>query len=107
MSDKTDQMVEAVAKLLELTQEGKLLWEPSQSVTSALVARHLGQILRIRKLRPQFYNEPPPINLEILKDSGDVAWLFPEVEGLDDLYQAASYQASGAKDFLRDLLRED
>jgi hypothetical protein len=68
--------------------------------------------LRLRKIpdgRQTYYNEPPSpdIRLEFLGDSGETVWEFPEVEGLEDLYQAASYQASGAKDFLRDLLSEE
>ena len=112
MTKKSDQFVEAVSKLLELTQEGKLLWESDLSPgRRGLVAFHKGQRLRLQKLSGgsrRYYNEPPSadVALEFVDDIGNPIFAFPEVEGLEDLYDAASYQASGVKDFLRDLLDE-
>jgi hypothetical protein len=110
MAQKPDQLVEAVAKLLALTQEGKIIWEAdTRPGGSGLVALHRGQHLRIRKVtgKQRYYNEPPEVQviLEFIDGIGNSNWTFPEVEGLEDLYDAASYQASGVKDFLDDLLK--
>lgn len=45
--------------------------------------------------------------LSIVDDRGVALWTFPKHRILKDLFEAIQYQASGAKDFLEDILSEE
>lgn len=70
MSEK-DKWVDAVTKLIQLTQEGKLRWEakppsdplkvkPDDKIEAVFVARHKGKALRLyRRLHKEVYRSTP------------------------------------------------
>lgn len=137
MAEDANKWVDAVTKLTKLTHEGKIEWstaplggvligDDSQQLESCFVGNHKGKKLRIYKKRFKVEDPNPMLSLmtiepfrrkypywaaqiylEIVDDYGNAAWTFPEVSALRDLFTAVKYQASGVKDLLDDLLRED
>jgi hypothetical protein len=130
MSTEKSKWVDAVAKLIELTQEGGLKWtideppaslsrRPDARVELVFVAKYGEKSLRLyeRRFQEEFidFNEfemrPVPktewrkaVVLEFVDDNGNSLWAFPSVEALNDLMSAVQYQAAGVKDFLTELL---
>ncbi len=130
MSTEKNKWVDAVAKLIKLTQEGELKWtiddpppnfstRPNARVEVVFVAKHGEKSLRLYEKRFQeefvdfdeFEMRPVPkvewrkvVVLEFIDDSGNSLWRFPSVEALNDLISAVQYQVAGVKDFLSELL---
>lgn len=118
MPPKTDQWVDAVVKLTELTQEGKLEWsidpyfEDQHAIGPTYRATHGDKSLRLRKrsiLRPskRGWDEEwqEQYLLEFVGQNDQVLWAFPEIDAIQHLYGAVQYQTAGVKDFLNDLLK--
>lgn len=130
MSTEKNKWVDAVAKLIKLTQEGELKWtideppvsfakRPNTRVEVVFIATHGEKSLRLYERRFQeefidfdeFEMRPVPktewrkaVVLEFIDDNGNSLWAFPSVEALNDLMSAVQYQAAGVKDFLTELL---
>jgi hypothetical protein len=130
MSTEKNKWVDAVAKLIQLTQEGELKWtidepptlfskRPNTRVEVVFVAKYGEKSLRLYERRFQeefidfdeFEMRPVPkvewrkvVVLEFIDDNGNGLWAFPSVEALNDLMSAVQYQVAGVKDFLTELL---
>ena len=124
--------VEAVSKLIQLTQQGQLDWNVVRSgesmipneegVRLAFVTVYQERLLRIysktvegSSLPVQMLSvsstgvdvRPQEIDrvvLEIIDDEGNSLWQFPYTDALDDLYKAVRYQAAEVDELLDDLL---
>lgn len=130
MSTEKNKWVDAVAKLIKLTQEGELKWtiddppshfskRPNARVEVVFVAKYGEKRLRLYEKRFQeefvdfdeFEMRAVPkvewrktANLEFIDENGNSLWGFPSVEALNDLISAVQYQVAGVKDFLTELL---
>jgi hypothetical protein len=117
MSEPSDQWIDAVAKLTELTQNGKLKWNADEyvkapgSISPAYFATYKGRSLRLQKRRvsdePTFFGRSEVRDqyvLEFLGAEGNSLWTFPEIDAIEDLFAAVQYQTAGVKEFLNDLL---
>jgi hypothetical protein len=132
MAEK-NKWVDAIAKMIELTQNGKLTWcakkpsdsmaeEPDDRIGTVFEAyynkRRLWLYERTRKMRiPPDYPLPDmspgdeywasQIILQFVDPSGQPLWTFPRLSVLSDLLGATQYQVAGVKDFLDSILSED
>jgi hypothetical protein len=130
MSTEKNKWVDAVAKLIQLTQEGELKWtidepptffskRPNARVEVVFVAKYGEKSLRLyeRRFQEEFIDfdesemRPVPkvewrkaVVLEFIDANGNGLWAFPSVEALNDLMSAVQYQVAGVKDFLTELL---
>lgn len=129
------QWVDAVARLIELTQRGRIRWssvEPKGTVTEVedrtsgvFQAVHNGKILRLygkrvterravptedftRLLYPPKYElvKGSKVVLEFVDARGATLWTFPELSALRDLLTAAQYQVAEVGSFLDELFKE-
>lgn len=116
MADARDQMVDAVAKLTELTQNGRLKWaveegfEAPGAASPAYTAEYKRHSLRMQKRRVKevgsFFGDSVVRDqyiLEFVGTDGGSLWAFPETEATEDLFAAIQYQFAGVKGFLKDL----
>lgn len=136
MSDAGDQNIEAIGKLIQLTQKGKVEWNsvdpdvvqshpPEDMVNSVFICNYKDKLLRIYHRKYKSYpglglsffsiNEKSPkekkwfseVVLELIDDSGNSVWQFPKERILHDLLDAVKYKASGASDVIQSLLDEN
>lgn len=136
MGEKTDRNIDAMGKLLLLTQKGAIEWKsvsPSSVkgaglediVTSSFVCKYQDKFLRIYRRK---YKGPSSLSflggiwgntekqselrwysevvLELIDENGSSLWQFPKGEILRDLLEAIKYKASGAHDLINSLLNE-
>lgn len=121
-TDKPDRTVQFITKLVQLSQDGHLRWEnallpgPSESEGGAVFTASIdGKTLRLYKARREFLtadlfgtttrkNLLTPI-LEVLDYSNRPSFTFERTTGLNDLYESASYSASGVSDLIDSVLR--
>lgn len=117
MPTDSDKLVRTIAKLTELTQQGKLEWEiqgdePNASVVGpSYFAGHQDKTLRLRKVEVEYdtgfgHETGYEINLEFVDPEKQSLWTFPETSGLWELYNAVRYGTAGVSDFLDSLLGE-
>jgi len=130
MSTEKNRWVEAVTKLIKLTQEGELKWtveeppasfskRPDAGVEVVFLSTHGDKRLRLYEKRFQEesihfdQDEWLPVQvvewkkmivLEFVDEIGNSLWAFPAVNALNDLVSAVQYQVAGVRDFLADLL---
>lgn len=130
MSTEKNKWIDAVAKLIKLTQEGKLNWavdeppasfskRPNSRVDVVFQTTYGDKRLRLYERRYQedtidfdeFEMRPvqkvewrKDVILEFTDDAGNSLWAFPFIEALNDLVAAVQYQVAGVKDFLAELL---
>jgi hypothetical protein len=123
--------VDAVVKLIKLTQNGKLKWQvndPSQVekvdgediITEDFVAKYRDRLLRVYKRR----RPPTPVEramlgveskvqwythygLEFVTAANQTLWAFPREAPIRDLHKAVQYQVARVNDFLDEILNED
>ena len=98
MSEK-NKWIDAVARLIALTQEGKLVWRTrnefdDNDVHTMYEADYAGKILRLRGYH----------SLYLVDQATDVEWDFPDSEAISHLMEAVKYQLVRAGDFLDELL---
>jgi hypothetical protein len=136
MAEKKDKYIEVIAKIIELTQKGKIKWQPLTTLTNSLKtlnsdiidwafkASYKDKNLRIfrrhywtssfgdigRMLSP-IGAEPKKVQRSMvvlqLTDSKDsLIWEFPSESITSDLLTAVQYQTSDVADFMNDILRE-
>lgn len=115
MATKKDQWVEAVAKLIKLTQEGKLTWSQqfkSGDVAAGLklvyIARYKDYILRLYDTGTELDRafNGPSATLEFTDEKGNTLWTYPNVESLNHLLLSVEFQVANVKDFLKEILSE-
>jgi hypothetical protein len=99
MSTDRNKWIDAVGKLIALTQERKLLWRSSPF--DLLEADYAGKTLRLFTV-----NEDGDrlAKLQLQEPGTDLAWDFPYSEAVEHLMEAARYQVVGVGDFLDELL---
>ena len=118
MPTDSDKLVRAIAKLTELTQQGKLEWEIQSDESNASVvgpsyfAAYQDKNLRLRKVIVEYdmgYSSETreEVNLEFVDLGKQSLWTYPETSGLWELYSAVRYATADVSDFLDSLLGED
>jgi len=132
MTQKKDKFVEAVTKLIKLTQEGKIEWRSANlvrddiKVESVFTAEYKDRLLRIYKYvykveKPSpFYISPnifsykketpyweTSVTLEFIDRNGLSLWKFPYTNALYDLLQAVQYQVAGVDEFLDEIIIDE
>ena len=119
MPAKTDQWVDAVAKLTELTQDGKLEWNAQSFTDNESVigptyhATYGDKRLRLQKRGAMVKKKAGAEEewtkqyvLEFVDGNDKTLWAFPQIDAIQHLYGAVQYQTAGVKDFLDDLLKQ-
>ena len=135
MSEQKEKWIEAVGKLLKLTQEDRIVWislhpeavrskNPDDVIEDVFSTEYKGKVLRIysRRFRTLVTNpfdgifgaktaKPEivvrkEVLLEILDPQGNPVWTFPKENILVDLLTSIKFQVSGVKKFLNDILDE-
>lgn len=130
MSIDRNRSIEAVAKLMWLTQDGALVWQaqeppssfskrPDSRVEVVFVCKYADRNLRLYEKLVQEEvedfdeNKMRPINriewnkrvvLEFIDANGNGLWAFPSLDMLNDLAATVQYRAAGVRDFLAELL---
>jgi hypothetical protein len=101
--NERNKWIEAVGKLVSLTQERKLLWEvallPGEGwdpPTTVYQAEYGGKTLRLYQTN----------RLCLVQTGNDVEWQFPDTEATTHLLEAVKYQVVGVGNFLEELLTE-
>lgn len=102
MPSEKNKWIDAVGKLISLTQERKLLWRPTDTYDSYEV-EYGGKLLRLHWSRER--NEDDPfIRLALMDRQTGVEWAFPYSVANEHLMEAVRYQLVGAGDFIDELL---
>lgn len=132
MTQKKDKFVEAVTKLIKLTQEGEIEWRSANlvrddiKVESVFKAEYKDRLLRIYKYvykvekpspvlishRIFAHKEEYPywetsVTLELIERNGLSLWKFPYTNALYDLLQAVQYQVAGVDEFLDEIIIDE
>ena len=107
------QWVDVVAKLTALTQQGKLLWTATMTPGkggASFIAKYKDKTLRLSRVHItellSFGENRETTRLEFIDNLGNGLWSFPDTANLDDLFNAAKFQAAGVQSFLTDILKE-
>lgn len=133
MAEKKDKFVEAVAKLIKLTQDGKIEWRSAElvvrddfKVESVFSAAYKDKLLRIYKYVYKV-EEPDPfqiairtftpekkypywatsVTLEFIDIFGISLWKFPYTNAVNDLLQAVQYQVADVDEFLNEIIIDE
>ena len=118
MLSEKSKWVDAIVRLIELTQQGKIDWllagpdmvGTDVGLSPPYVARHNDRMLRLRKLAvisdSRWDENSYQILLEMITDYGEVLYQFPDVAVSEDLLEAVQYQVAGVGDYLDELLGE-
>lgn len=125
MTVSQDEIVEAIAKLNDLTRRRSLLWtsidvtpEASSSAKSSYTADFEGRTLRITEYdRAETRSEwarvmydhprshrPSRYTLDILDSQGNPVYQFPDIGGVADLFASARAQSVDVEGLIKSLL---
>ena len=120
MSTERNKWIDAIGKLIALTQERKLGWRsyPSEGYTglSGMVdvlyqADYNGKTLRLYESKSRPERGMFPVSeweseavLDLVDSTGLSIWTFPHTEATEHLLSAVKYQAAGVGEFLDELL---
>lgn len=132
MSDLNTKMVEAVSRLIELTQDDRIKWAESTVpsrlsedanvfIEAVFCTETAGRHLRLyeretrKYVNPLFgaitFSENPlwekRVVLEIVDLTERVLWTFPNVTPLSDLLETVRFQVADVSDFIRALSSSD
>jgi len=131
MTEKKDKFVEAVTKLIKLTQEGKMKWRSVNlvrhdiKVESAFITKYKDRLMRLYKyvhkveaptpyvsgVFSTYKGEYPywetSVTLEFIDSNELSLWKFPYTSALIDLLQAVQYQVAEVDEFLDDIMAEE
>lgn len=137
MNEKVDKNLEAMGKLILLTQKGKIEWESinpdvvqrsgqDDIISSAFMCSYKEQLLRVYlrkyKAAPKSFGlisvivsdgKKPSLQwyseviLELINSNGHSLWQFPKENILKDLLEAIRYKTSGAHNVIQSLLDEN
>lgn len=122
MATEKNKLIDAIGKLITLTQHRKLLWRPAdpsnifggerdKRVEVVYEAEHNDRYLRLYRERykvPAFPRDEWVENLilELTDKTGLATWSFPHTAVIEQLLSAVEYQVTGAGNFLDELLAE-
>ena len=108
MGTERDRIVDGVAEMIRLTQQGDIVWRPFTGLVGSTVLTNdspgYETVFNERRLRlyPTAFSGP---TLEFIDQNGIALYRFPSIQALSDLLATVSYQTAGVKGFLDDLLR--
>ena len=135
-SKKKGRWVDAISSLIELTQDGKVLWRvnanaktpyDNERTSSVFETTYVDKALRLYQIKlptnmvggragllDTIYKmqgvEPPKwiskIILEFIDHEGHALWTFPDIDALSDLLTSVQFQVAGVKDFLDNIISE-
>jgi hypothetical protein len=108
--------IDAITKLIELTQTGKLVWTRATDeyipkhrklTTVVFIANYNDKLLRLYGAEPyaQHWNTEDVI-LEFITPDGNTLWQFPETSAINSLLYAVQYRFAGVNEFLNEILEE-
>ena len=112
--------VDAVAKLIELTREGRLQWSVEseaktpfdiERATAVFTTEHDGRKLRLYAIKASLgytaetWQETKAI-LDVVNDKEERIFSFPDVLALSHLLETVGYQVSGMASFIKNIKRE-
>lgn len=121
MSTGRNRWIDAIGKLIALTQERKLAWRgysaednpilSSKTVGVVYEADYNGKTLRLyepkfrahRQLTGSGEWESEAV-LELVDSTGLSVWTFPQTDATEHLLRAVKYQVAGVRQFLEELL---
>ena len=124
MSEKKDKWIDAVAKIIKLTQEGKIIWKTAEphstpsyeTIRISFVTDYKDHVLRlyekdVKHTGPAIglaggYVETETV-LEMVDQDGVGIWAFPSTSAIENLMSAVRFQVSRANDFINDILSEE
>lgn len=135
MSFRRKQMVEVVARIMRLTQKGKIVWKERNPQDLPILNRHSQEYVLIvfetvyndaklrlyerhhntyaparRGLLPAFASdkekEESEVILEIIGENDLAVWSFPDVNPLNHLLSTVQYQVGGVKKFVDHILED-
>ena len=123
--------VDAVTRMIELTQQGKLQWSVEYIPASddgdrtivAFLTRYKDKVIRLYRGRVRVEYDSNTLTreaifprglptwttkivLEFVNNEGETLWTFPEVDALSDLLSAVQYQVAGVGDFLDEIFSD-
>lgn len=118
MTVSSAELVAAVAKLNDLTRRKSITWSPADTAeglaTASYCAPYENSTIRITEYDDQrrraFYDHPrsahkaPLYRLEILDDRGNAIFVFPDIQGISDLFASVRARAGNAEEVIRALL---
>jgi hypothetical protein len=125
LMEEQDKFVSVIAKLNELTQEGKLTWSKEhfpenlnlgkdRPVKLVFSAFFRNKTLRIYAEEYKYWYEEDRYEWDsriVLAFVDDITsqniWEFPQVAGLADLYESVRYQEADVDQFIDEILSED
>ena len=99
MGEEKNKWIDAVGKLIALTQQRQLTWRALGS--NAVEADYAGKTLH---LSHDYEDGMHFSNLKLVEPQTGVVWEFPYSPANEDLMQAARYQLVGVGEFLDELL---
>jgi hypothetical protein len=100
MSNEKNKWIDAVGKLITLTQERKLLWHSADSYDN-YQTEYGGKVLR---LHWSYQDDEKFIRLALMDPQTGVEWAFPPSPLNEHLMEAVRYQLVGVGEFLDELL---
>ena len=114
MTVSSAELVAAVAKMNDLTRRKLIIWSPVEIsgglVTASYCAPYENSTIRITELRlspaDRRYdrNKKNSYKLEILDDRGNAIFLFPDIQGISDLFASVRARTGNAEEIIRSLL---
>jgi hypothetical protein len=113
-----------VARLLQLTQEGRIEWvreKPpahlrhahDEAIEAVYTTTHSGRRLRLFEPAEDYWLDEADdsidrrVVLELVDAEGYSEWQFPRVPGIAELYDAVRFSTSNVKGFIEDFLAEE
>ena len=101
MANEKNKWIDAVGKLITLTQERKLLWRSTNNYNNNYEADYGGKSLRLYLVRD---GDEMVARLAVMDPQTAVEWEFPYSEASEHLIEAVRYQLVGVGEFLDELL---
>ena len=103
MSAEKNKWIDAVAKLVTLTQERKLIWRAAGLGSYGLETDYAGKVLKLQTINDDGNIYP---RLQLQEPGSGQVWEFPYSEATEHLMEAARYQVVGVGEFLDELLNK-
>jgi len=103
MANEKNKWIDAVGKLITLTQERKLLWRSTSNYNDSYEADYGGKSLRLYLVHEGDERIP---RLAVMDPQTGVEWEFPYSEASEHLIEAVRYQLVGVGDFLDELFTQ-
>jgi hypothetical protein len=103
MANEKNKWIDAVAKLVTLTQERKLLWRSAGYGSYGLEADYAGKTLKLQTVNDDGMTFS---RLQLQEPGSGEVWDFPSSDATEHLMEAARYQVVGVGEFLDELLNK-